>query len=263
MTKIVVITGSTRGIGYGLADSFLTLGCSVVVSGRSAEKADEAAQKLSARHESERIFCHPCDVSVYEQVQALWDTSIAHFGKVDIWVNNSGISNRQAKFWELSPSEFAPVIQTNVLGSMYGSKVALCGMRKQNFGAIYNMLGMGSTGHKQDGMAPYGTSKAALRYLTDSLSGEVKGTSILIGAILPGMVITDMIMASRENSPDTWEQFSRILNIIGDRVETVTPWIAQKVLDNRKNGAYIRWTTTAKMAGRFLTAPFKRRNIVS
>ena len=102
--KTVVITGSTRGLGYGLADSFLALGCAVVVSGRTPAGVEKAVAELSAKHEADRVFGHPCDVTDFEQVQALWDTAKAHFDKIDIWINNAGIGNSQMNFWEL-PAE--------------------------------------------------------------------------------------------------------------------------------------------------------------
>jgi NAD(P)-dependent dehydrogenase (short-subunit alcohol dehydrogenase family) len=262
MTKTVVVTGSTRGIGYGLADSFLALGCSVVVSGRTAQKVDEAVQKLSVQHDQERIFGCACDVALYEQVQTLWDASRKHFGRVDIWINNAGISNRQVKFWELEQDEFKAVVETNILGTMNGVKVVLPGMLEQDHGEIYNMFGLGSRGHRQAGLIPYGTSKAAVRYFNDSLVSEVDGTPVLIGSISPGMVMTDFITEARERNPENWERVKRIMNIIGDRVETVTPWIARKILENQKNGAQINWSNSLKIFFRFLTAPISKRNIV-
>jgi NAD(P)-dependent dehydrogenase (short-subunit alcohol dehydrogenase family) len=80
--KAIVITGSTRGIGYGLADSFLSLGCRVIISGRTQASVEQAVAKLSPKHQAERIFGHPCDVTQFEQVQALWDAAKAHFGQV-------------------------------------------------------------------------------------------------------------------------------------------------------------------------------------
>ena len=82
--KIIVITGSTRGIGYGLAENFLQLGCSVTVSGRSRESTEQAVSKLTDKYDKMRVFGFPCDVTVPEQVTALWEATQAHYGKVDI-----------------------------------------------------------------------------------------------------------------------------------------------------------------------------------
>jgi NAD(P)-dependent dehydrogenase (short-subunit alcohol dehydrogenase family) len=257
----VVITGSTRGIGYWLADSFLALGCAVTVSGRTSEAMDKAVAELSARHGAERVLGQLCDVTDFEQVQALWDTAKAHWGQVDIWINNAGLSNPGSKFWEQPAERLRAVVETNLLGAMYGCKVAVNGMLDQGFGAIYNLEGFGSDGRKMEGLALYGVTKYALRYLDDALAQEVKGTPVLVGAFRPGMVITDLVTGQFEKDSEEWEKAKRIFNIIAERPETVTPWLARRALENDKNGARIAFSSTWKLLGRFLTAPFHKRNL--
>ena len=82
--KTVVITGSTRGIGFGMADAFLQAGCRVALSGRTSQAVDKAVAALSQKHEARRIYGQACDVNDFEQVQTLWNTPAAHFGKIDI-----------------------------------------------------------------------------------------------------------------------------------------------------------------------------------
>ncbi len=259
--KIIVITGSTRGIGYGLADSFLHLGCAITISGRSQEGVDKAVAELSAKHEAARVFGQPCDVDQFEQVQALWDAAQAHWGRVDIWINNAGIPHPTTEFWKLEPERIEAVVRTNLVGAMYGFHVALRGMLEQGGGSIYSMEGLGSTGRKMDGLAVYGTTKCGLRYLDETLAHEIKDTPVLVGALRPGMVATEFITDQFKDRPQDWENAKRILNIIADRVETVTPWLAQKVLANDKNGVCFSWTSRRKLAWRFLTARFRPRNV--
>jgi NAD(P)-dependent dehydrogenase (short-subunit alcohol dehydrogenase family) len=259
--KTVLITGSTRGIGYGLADSFLALNCAVTISGRTRERVDEAVTALAAKHPAERIFGHPCDVTQYDQVQALWDAVSSHFGRVGIWINNAGVSQPVRDFWELEAELIKNTVETNLTGAMNGAKVALNGMLAQGHGAIYNMEGMGSNGRKQAGMSLYGCTKYGLAYLTDSLALEAKGTPVLVGAIQPGMVVTDLLTRNREEQPDRWEENKRIFNILADRVETVTPWLAERILANEKHGARISWLNQGKIMFRFLSAPFSKRDL--
>jgi NAD(P)-dependent dehydrogenase (short-subunit alcohol dehydrogenase family) len=260
--KIIVITGSTRGIGYGLADAFLDLGQAVVISGRQQAGVDEAVSALSQAHDGAAILGQPCDVTRAEQVQALWDVTKAHFGRVDIWINNAGISQPLAEVRQLLPQEMAAMVNTNILGTLYGSRVALNGMIEQGFGALYNMEGLGSSGRKQAGVTVYGTTKSAIRYLDEVLEMEMKGTPVLVGALLPGMVITDMLTAPYADRPAQWEKDKRIFNILADRVETVTPWMAREILANEKQGARISWNRRGRLLFRFLTAPFRRRQVV-
>ncbi len=185
--KTIVISGSTRGIGYGLADSFLALGCAVVVSGRTSAGVEKAIAALSAKHKSERIFGRPCDVTHFEQVQSLWEAAQTHFGKIDIWINNAGISHTQLDFWKHPPEQIKAVLHTNLVGAMYGSKVALAGMLAQGFGGLYNMGGLGSDGRRVSGLTLYGSTKYGLQYLTAALAQETSGTAVLVGTLKPGM----------------------------------------------------------------------------
>ncbi len=256
--KTVVITGSTRGIGYGLAEAFLGLGCAVTVSGRTAEGVDQAVTELSARHDGDRILGQSCDVADFAQVQALWDAARSRFGKVDIWVNNAGISHPVVDFWEHTPGQIETVVRTNIVGAMYGARIALRGMLEQGFGAFYNMEGLGSDGRIVRGLAIYGSSKSALHYLTRSLVGQTKGTPVLVGAIRPGMVLTNLVTDQYTDRPEDWERAKRFLNIITSQVEEVTPWLARQVLANDKHGAQISYMTTGRLLRRFLALPFSR-----
>ena len=259
--KSVVITGSTRGIGYGLADSFLDLGCAVTVSGRTQEAVKRAVTELAAQYDAHRVLGHACDISDYEQVEALWEAATARFGKVDIWVNNAGLGHEQTKFAELPAERIKTIVTTNVLGTMYGSKVALLGMQAQGHGALYNMEGLGSGGRRVEGTSVYATSKAGLRYFDDTLAQEASETPVIVGSLNPGMVVTELVTGPYEGRPEEWEQAKRIFNIIADRVETVTPWLAKQMLDNEKNGARIEWMSGWKVGLRFLTAPFRKRDL--
>ena len=261
--KHIVITGSTRGIGYGLAEAFLAQGCSVTVSGQSSESVEKAVATLGSRYEAKEILGAACDVTVPEQVQELWNRSYEHFGKIDIWINNAGNSGEQGLIWELSSSEAQVPIATNILGAIYGAQVAMRGMLAQGFGAIYNMEGMGSDGRKHVGLSLYGTSKYAVHYFTESLSLEAKNTPVIIGALRPGMVITDMIIDRYENRPTEFERAKKIFNIIADKVENVAPWLVNRILANQTNGAILAYSSSWKLLWRFISSPFTRRDLFS
>ena len=260
-SKTIVITGSTRGIGYGLAEAFLSLGCSVTVSGRKEETVEKAAASLRSRFEAERVFCAACDVTNPSNLQALWDKSIERFGKVDIWVNNAGWSGEQGLVWERPKEELSGVIATNLLGTAYGSQVAVKGMLTQGFGAIYNMEGMGGDGRKHPGLTTYGTSKYAVHYFTKSLALEAKETPVIVGSLRPGMVITDLLTERYKDRPEEWERAKKIFNIIADRIENVTPWLAKRMLVNQKNGAILAYSSILKLLWRMVSQPFNRRNL--
>lgn len=259
--KTIVITGSTRGIGFGLAREFLALGCSVVISGRYAESVESARASLAAQYDQSRVVGVPCDVTNCEDVQALWDQSTDALGAIDVWINNAGISHPQLSPWKQTVDRTQAIVNTNILGTMYGARVAIAEMLKQGHGAIYNLEGLGSAGRHVVGTALYGTTKASIRYFTDALVLEAKATPLVIGAISPGMVLTDLILEGLDRDSPDWPRAKRIFNILADRVETVTPWIAERVLANTKTGARINWLTKRRSFSRFALAPFRNRNL--
>lgn len=261
MTPTLVITGSTRGIGFGLADAFLRRGCAVTISGRTPEAIDQAVAALQSRYGADRLFGYPCDVTQYEQVEGLWTSAAAHFGSINIWINNAGIAHPMSKFWEHSPAQFEHVVGTNILGAMNGSKVALGGFMTQGHGALYNLEGLGADGRIVDGMGLYGSTKAAIHYLDRCLTRQTKGTPVIVGGVAPGMVITDMVTGQYSGRPEDMERAKKIFNIIAERVETVAPVLADKILSNHKNGVRIAFSSPAKLLLKFIIAPFKKRDI--
>jgi NAD(P)-dependent dehydrogenase (short-subunit alcohol dehydrogenase family) len=261
MTKHIVITGSTRGIGYGLADAFLQRGCQVTLSGRSQESVDAAVAALAAKHDANKVFGQACDVTDLEQVQRLWDASAAHFGAVDIWINNAGIAQDMQPLWDVPPQRVQAIVETNVAGVVYGSRVAVRGMTEQGRGQLYNMEGAGSDGKVMAGLGIYQASKAAVRSLNKSLVAETKELPLIVGSLSPGMVLTDMLLDPMENDPSERERMKRIYNILADRVETVTPWLVDQILQNNKTGVNIQWLTTPKIIWRFASARFSKRDL--
>ena len=259
--KIIVITGSTRGIGRGMAEEFLKRGCAVVVSGRRNDSVQKEVSSLAVVHGADRVFGQACDVSDEQQVQALWDAAITKFGKVDIWINNAGVNHIRQPFWKVDKTKIKQVMETNYLGVANGMKIAFLGMISQGDGFIYNMEGLGSSGPPVSGVAYYASSKSAVSKLTQIAILDAKESPVRIGYLSPGMVITDLLMKEGEKSGDNWERQKRLYNILADRVETVTPFLVQKMLNNQKHGARIAWLTTGKSFVRFIRAPFVKRDL--
>lgn len=259
--KTIVITGSTSGIGLGLADAFLARGCAVTISGHSQANLDRAYEMLAAKHDKSRILAYLCEVSHYDEVQGLWNAAVQRFGRVDIWINNAGAGHPQTPIWEYTRERIDRLVAANVTGALYGLNVASKGMMRQGSGSIYNMEGLGSSGSVIKGLALYSATKSALATLTTAAAKEAEGTPILIGGIRPGMVATKLITGQYEGHPEEWRRVERIFSILSDRAETVTPWLADKVLSNKRNGARIQWLSRWKVMLRFLVSPVHRRNV--
>jgi NAD(P)-dependent dehydrogenase (short-subunit alcohol dehydrogenase family) len=259
--KHILITGSTRGIGSALATAFLERGHAVTISGRKQESIDRAEEYLSQRFDPGLIHGLVCDVRQPEQVQRLWDAAQSRAGHIDIWINNAGYAHAPSKLWLLEPQLTQAVIETNLLGTIYGSQVAVRGMLAQGAGAIYNMEGMGSDGRKHDGLMTYGASKYGVHYLSMALAEELAGTDVIIASLRPGMVATDMILDPYRGKPAEWERVKRIFNIIAELPEVVAPWLVDKMLRNQRSGVVISYSSTLKIALRFLRAPFSKRDL--
>lgn len=261
MTKTVVVTGSTRGIGFGLAHEFLRRDCRVIVNGRSQTAVDAAVKDLAGRHGPDRVGGCPADMTVYDQVQQMWDQAVARLGRIDIWINNAGVAHPDVEFWKLPVAEIDKTVGINLIGLMYGSRVAINGLLAQGGGFLYNMYGFGSTGRFRLGMSIYGSTKRAVNYFTGALVKELAGQPVKVGALSPGMVVTDLVSDQYTERPQDFQRAKDAFNLLGDRVETVTPWLADRVLSNDRAGVNIQWLTGGKLFGRLLLARFKKRDL--
>lgn len=258
--KTIVITGAARGIGYGLAEAFLERGCNVVICSRSLERVDQAVDVLADKYAPDRVGGIVCDVADNTQVVALWEYAADRYGRVDIWINNAAISAPNMPVGEQSPEVIRQVVDANILGTIYGCRVAIEQMIVQGGGHIYNVEGMGSDGSRREGATLYGMSKYTVRYLTKALHKENADTPVKVSAFQPGMVYTHLFKTGVKGG--SGEQAKWILGILGDRIETVAPWLADRILANEKSGALISWLTTPKILWRFLTAPFRKRDVL-
>ncbi len=261
MAKNVVITGSTSGIGLGLAAEFLARQCRVTISGRSQSHLDEAAGVLAQRFDRGSFQAVLCEVSQFDQVEDLWNAAKRRFGQVDLWINNAGSGHPETPIWDYSPETISGVIGSNLVGAFYGLTVAAREMRQQGFGSIYNMEGLGSSGPTIKGLALYAATKSALAYLTKAAAKEMEGSSIIVGGLRPGMVATKLITGQYTGHLEEWKRSERIFNILSDRVETVAPWLVERILSNKKNGATISWLTGRKIMWRFIGSAFRKRRI--
>jgi len=250
--KNVVITGSTKGIGLGLAKEFLKSEGKVVISGRNKDRLEHGLAGLRGAFGEESAAGQACDVSDYVQVSNLWDAAVEKFGTVDVWINNAGIDNSILPYWDLDNTEIGPVVNTNLTGTMYGAHAALKGMIAQGHGQIYNVDGYGSNDMLRTGFTVYGSTKRSIRYFTESLTQETAEQPVQIGTISPGMVLTDfMIDGLRKLPKDQQEAIKAIYNVLADSIETVTPFLVNRVLANTESGTKISWLTEEKIQVRF------------
>jgi NAD(P)-dependent dehydrogenase (short-subunit alcohol dehydrogenase family) len=256
----VVITGSTRGLGFGLAEAFLALGARVVVSGRSQASVDQATAKLARKHGTDRVRGFVCDSTELSQLEGLYDSAEGAFGPVDLWINNAGTNVAQLPLMNQPAGALAQVVQTNLVGVVLGTRVAVARMAERG-GAVYNVDGFGADGRmRRTGMAVYGATKAAVRYFSDSVSAELAHTPIRVGTLSPGIVLTELLLEQVATLPPPERQAARRrYDLLGDTVETVAPWLARQVLAQR---THISWLTLPRLLGRLLWPGSWRRRLL-
>lgn len=258
--SVIVITGSTRGIGYGLADAFLAKGCRVVVTGRDPAAA---TRQLSVKHAGERVEGVICNVRKRDDVETLWDDAVKRFGRVDMWINNAGALTTQVPFLEQRAASVEDVVVTNLLGTVVGTHVALARMTVQGSGRIFNVEGFGAEGRMmQTGLAVYGSTKCGVHYFTKSIAKEINGGPVNIGIINPGVVVTDMVLSAFDGAPRaTWEKSRKLFNVIGDPVDVTAPWLVERLLAGTKNGESISRLTLPGIFTRFLSPSRRKRDL--
>jgi NAD(P)-dependent dehydrogenase (short-subunit alcohol dehydrogenase family) len=257
----VVITGSTKGIGLGMAREFLRRGHAVMISSRGAAAVETTVAALRREFPQGRLAGCACDVGNYAQVQGLWDAAAEAFGRVDLWVNNAGRDGKKLPFFMIPPEDFAATVTTNLIGLMNCNRVCMAGMYRQKGGWIWNMEGFGSNGAIRPTVGVYGATKYAVRYFTRAMVQELAKTPIKVGYLSPGIVVTDLLVPPPDQRGERWQQSKKILNILADTVETVTPFLVEGMLAARESGAAVRWLTDGKVRWRFFRSLFVKRDL--
>lgn len=186
--KVVVVTGSTRGIGRAIAEACAEAGAAVMISSRNLLAIEEAAAAMAAKNR--RVAGAVCDVRKDKDVERLLEETIDTFGRVDVWINNAGVPQGLIPLDEMSEEEANEIIMVNVIGAMNGCRVVLPYL-KANGGIIINITGKGGDGKPSAYTSVYAASKAAVSSLSKSLAEENKGYPVSIQLLSPGMVPTD------------------------------------------------------------------------
>lgn len=190
--KVALVTGGTRGIGFGIAAAFLAEGASVVITGRSQDKGDKALAELG---QSERAVFVAGDGTDRESIEAAIDGTVSRFGRIDVLVNNIGGADAFAPVAVMSDELWERGLLFNLTSAFYASRKALQYMLSQQHGRIINMSSVEGK-HGKPFIVQYVTAKHALNGFTKGLSKEVAAEGVTVNAICPGLVITDLIKES-------------------------------------------------------------------
>ncbi len=187
--RIAVVTGSSRGIGRGIALELAKRGASVVINyNASAEAANDVVEEIT-RADGQAIAVQ-ADVSTEEGANHLIKTTLDTYGQIDILVNNAG-TTRDNVIMMMKAEDFDTVLDTNLRSAWLCSKVAARSMMRKRSGRIINITSISGIAG-QGGQTNYSASKAGLIGLTKALAKEIGPRGITVNAVAPGFVVTDL-----------------------------------------------------------------------
>jgi 3-oxoacyl-[acyl-carrier protein] reductase len=186
--KTVVVTGSARGIGRSIAESFAALNANVVICDLDQQQVEAVAAEIGAR-----AVGFKADVTSVADLEQLFEKVVEKFGRVDVLVNNAGIT-RDTLMIRMNEKDWDTVLDINLKGSFLATKLAAKIMMKQRSGRIISISSVvGLTGNA--GQANYAASKAGLIGFTKSAAKELAARGITVNAVAPGFIQTEMTEA--------------------------------------------------------------------
>jgi NAD(P)-dependent dehydrogenase (short-subunit alcohol dehydrogenase family) len=235
--KVAVITGSSRGIGKAIAIKLAQEGMSIVLNGRNQERLDET--KAIIEKITPNVITYRCDVSDAKESENLINAAVEKFGKLDVLVNNVGVSNR-GTVEESSPDVFKRVFESNVLGSVNPTIPALPHIKKNKGSLVFISSLAGIRGLPN--LGAYCSSKMALRAIAESIRIEEYESKIHVGLIYVG--ITEIVHKKESISADGTPI---ILEDRTDKKVQSVEYVAKKVFQNIRKRKFI---TTLSAVGK-------------
>ncbi|KAI3498036.1 hypothetical protein L1887_33740 [Cichorium endivia] len=246
----ILITGSTKGIGYALAKEFLKAGDNVLICSRSAERVESVVQTLRAEFGVQHVWGTKCDVRDGNDVKNLVKYAQENLQYIDIWINNAGSNAYSYKpLAEASDEDLIEVVTTNTLGLMICCREAMKMMLNQARGGhIFNIDGAGSDGRPTPRFAAYGATKRSVVHLTKSLQAELRMqevNNVVVHNLSPGMVTTDLLMSGANT-----KQAKFFINVLAEPADEVAKYLVPNIRSIPISGStrptYIRFLTGLK-----------------
>ncbi len=211
--QTAVITGSSKGIGYAIAQSLAAANANVVISARNESEVEEAARRLNDKGEG-RVIGIPCDVRSYEDVQALIQRTLEEFDGLDVLINNAGVGGR-GKVDELPVEKWEQIIGTNLSGVFYCCHEAIPHLRRRGGGWIINIASLAGKNAFAGGAA-YNASKFGLVGFSEALMLDVRYDKIRVCYIMPGSVNTHFFEGGPRQENDWMIQPEDIARTVTD-----------------------------------------------
>jgi NAD(P)-dependent dehydrogenase (short-subunit alcohol dehydrogenase family) len=220
-SKVVVVTGAGSGIGRALALHFAALGAKLALNDFNEKSLRETVELLPNTTES---MYAAFDVSVRESVFGFAENVIAHYGQVDVVINNAGVAIAGFRTDAVSIEDYKWIVGINMWGMMYGSLAFLPHLRKRPEAALVNVSSIFGL-HGIPGQAPYVTTKFAIRGFTESLALEERAhhTSVVVSSVHPGGIKTNIARAAKgaEIDPESIAKFEQNFRTTPERAAQI------------------------------------------
>lgn len=195
--KVALITGGTKGIGYGIAEALLKQGMKVAITGRSQQSVDEAAKELGSD-----ILAIQADVKSFESQQNAIKSVVAKWGQLDCLIANAGVGHFSS-IEEMTVDNWNDTLDTNLTGVFYSVKSALLEIKKTK-GYIFTISSLAGTNFFENGSA-YNASKFGLTGFTQSIMLDLRKHNIKVSTIMPGSVSTYFNEHEPDKDIDAWK----------------------------------------------------------
>jgi hypothetical protein len=195
--KVALITGASKGIGYGIAEALLKLGIKVAITSRSQESANEAAKKLG-----NDVLALEADVKNYQSQEKAVSETIAKFGSLDFLIANAGVGHF-SPIDEMSIESWNDTIDTNLTGVFYSVKAAVEALKKSK-GYIITISSLAGTNFFPEGSA-YNASKFGLTGFSQSIMLDLRKYDVKVTTIMPGSVATHFNDHEPDKAKDAWK----------------------------------------------------------
>ncbi len=224
--KVIVITGSTRGIGHAIAKACARRGAKIVICSRQRSSVEKVCRDF--KKDNFQVTGITVDVAKNSDIKKLFDHALKTFGKIDVWINNAGLSGGYRYLSDLSGEEITDIINVNITGTLLSCRLIIPYFIEKNGGVVINMSGKGGKGEASPYLTAYAASKTAVNQITKNLSKEYKGSQVSINSVLPGMVETDFFK-NLKVSPlleSKAKSIPYILKAFGVPVEAVGEFVA-------------------------------------
>jgi NAD(P)-dependent dehydrogenase (short-subunit alcohol dehydrogenase family) len=222
--RVVIVTGASKGLGRAIAEGFAGEGAKVVVSSRKQDLCEQVAAEIATATGAD-VLPLACHVGDWDAIPGFVDQVVARYGRVDVVVNNAGISPSFTNVADMTIEFWRKVFSVNLEGPLRLSQVVAPIMRDHGGGSIVNVATMGAYGGGGPGNSAYGASKAALLSITRNMAAEYAPWGIRVNAVSPGPIRSEMTEGAERSVPGFYDRAASatMLKRVGDTVEIVGP----------------------------------------